>query len=108
MRYKVKLPGLYGNEGEIAVGTIIETETVPDNWAPFVESLDNEATEEHEPAPNGEQSPRYEARERGGGWWAIFEGEEQVTKGVRKDDADRFAALDAEGQAAFIEEHKED
>lgn len=50
----------------------------------------------------GEPGPRYVAKEKGGGWWAVYEGDEEVSKSIRPDAGEAFNNADAEAQEAFV------
>lgn len=49
--------------------------------------------------------PVYEARDKGEGWWAIYDAAgNQVGKSLRKDDAAAFNSLSAEDKAEFVKQ----
>lgn len=53
----------------------------------------------------GSSIPAYEARDKGEGWWGIFDADgNQVGKSLRKDDAAGFNELSAEEKAEFVKQ----
>lgn len=44
----------------------------------------------------------YEAKHKGGQYWSIFNGDEEVKKGLSKEEAETFNGLDADGKAAYL------
>lgn len=108
--------GVYGPNGEYPVGTVF---TLPEgvelagSGYERHEVVTKATTADHEAVHNGgegeepEKPPaRYAARETSPGWFAIYEGETQITKKVRKADADAFEVADEAAQAVFIEDNK--
>lgn len=48
----------------------------------------------------------YEVKATSPGWFAVFDGDEQVTKGLRKDDVSGFDEFSDADKAAFVEANK--
>lgn len=54
----------------------------------------------------GAPTAPYEVKATSPGWFAVFQGDEQVTKGLRKDDASGFDEFSDDDKAAFVEANK--
>lgn len=52
--------------------------------------------------PKVEPSDALEAKHVGGGVWYVMKGDERVSDGMKKEDADAFNALSDEDKAAFL------
>jgi hypothetical protein len=53
----------------------------------------------------GSSIPVYEARDKGEGWWGIYDADgNQVGKSIRKDEAAKFNALSDEVKAEFVKQ----
>jgi hypothetical protein len=109
MKIRITKPGLYGSAGAIAVGTEFDVKEEPKGWAgryDVVSSGGKGKTAVTNPKPT-EDAPKgpFEAREKGGGWWAIYSADgKEVGKSMREDDAKAFNDLSDEDKAAFIAE----
>lgn len=53
-------------------------------------------------------APVYEVKDKGAGWFAVFDGGTAVTKGMRKADVELFDAMTDDEKAAFVEANKAD
>lgn len=53
-----------------------------------------------------EQATAYEVKATSPGWFAVFQSDEQVTKGLRKDDVSGFDEFSDADKAAFVEANK--
>lgn len=59
-------------------------------------------------APAVASAPVYEVKDKGAGWFAVFDGDAAVTKGLRKADVELFDAMTDDEKAAFVEANKAD
>lgn len=54
--------------------------------------------------PTGELAGPFEARDKSGGWWAIYDkNDNEVGKALRKDDAEAFNGMSDEDKLAFVQ-----
>lgn len=116
MKIRLKAPaglsstGIYGADGkEMAVGTELTVKEEPKGWAGRYDVLSGGdakgKTAVTNPAQNPVQEPKapFEAREKGGGWWAVYDADgKEVGKSMREDDAKAFNDLSADDKAEFI------
>jgi hypothetical protein len=93
-----------GVETRLAVGTVlkIEGDTLPASFANKARIVGAKSTgavmlPEIPVAPNG-----LIASHRGGGKWAIMDGETVVAPGLSKDDAEAFNEMSADDKAAYV------
>jgi hypothetical protein len=107
MRIKVTKPGIFGLNGEIPVGTEVTVKEEPKGWDGRYEVISG-STEGKTAVTNpaDDTTPAYEVKATSPGWFAVFDGDEQVTKGLRKDDVDGFDAKSDADKAAFVEANK--
>ncbi|WP_062233188.1 hypothetical protein [Aureimonas sp. N4] len=130
MRIKITQPGIYGNDGEIAVGTEFTVKDGPKGWAGRYEVISGgDEGEPHiinpemgevnigdttenpktgEGVPDGQNSGKstYAVKDKGSGWYAVTDGEKEVTKSLRKDALDGFNGLTDDEKRAFVEANK--
>lgn len=59
-----------------------------------------------EPEADAPSAGEYAVKQTSSGWFAIFKGDEQVTKALRRDALAGFDTLTVENQAAFVEANK--
>lgn len=107
MRVKITAGGIYGNDGEIPIGTTLDVKDEPTAWAGRYEVISGDdegkeaVTNPADPAPSA-----YSIKEKGAGWYAIVDAQgEEVGKALRKDDAEAFEALTDQDKADFAAEH---
>lgn len=135
MRIKITKPGIYGNDGEIEVGTEITVKDEPTGWAGRYEVLsggdddegktsiinpelgeaeigdttENPHTGEGVPkAPagqNGDAEP-YVVKDKGSGWYVVTQGDKEVTGSLRKNALEGFNGLTEDEKKAFVEANK--
>lgn len=55
---------------------------------------------------NGTPAGAYSVKQTSPGWFAVFQGDVQVTKGLRKDDVSGFDEFSDADKAAFVEANK--
>lgn len=113
MKIRLKAPeglnstGIYGKDGkEMEVGAVLNVKEEPVGWAGRYIVVDEEAKEKGgaktaivNPA---EAKAPFQAKDKGGGWWAIYDADGKEVKSLRKDDAEIFNALSDEDKAAHV------
>lgn len=110
MKLEITQRGARMDGEEIPVGEIIEVEgdVMPDhlvNKAVIV----SDKTAITNPAKGAVQQPvGYVVHDKGRGWFVVMKDGGEVTKSMRADDVEGFAAMSAEDQAAFVELNKAD
>lgn len=104
VRIKITAGGIYGANGaEVPIGTELTVKEEPTGWAGRYTVLGAESAEKT-PVTNEPKGP-FEARDKGQGWWAIYDADgAEVGKAMRKDDAEAFNAASDDDKAAFLAE----
>jgi hypothetical protein len=105
VRVKITQPGIYASTGkEIAVGTELTLKKEPKAWAGRYEVISSSGSDKE--AVTGEATSQFkapfEAKDKGTGWWAIYDADNKEVKALRKDDAEIFNALSDEDKAAHV------
>lgn len=102
MKIEITAKGIYGAGGEIAVGTVLEVKEEPKGWeGRYRKVTDSQDGKEPLTNPATFTAP-YSAKDKGGGWWAIYDADGKEVKNLRKDDAEIFNALSDEDKAAHV------
>lgn len=103
------MSGLYNKptaenpSGELAIGAVIEMETVPPEWAGRYEVVESgEKVAITNPAKTDLVAP-FTAVDKGKGWWAVIDANGTEIKSLRKDDAEIFNALSDDDKTAQVE-----
>ncbi|WP_102867890.1 hypothetical protein [Pseudovibrio exalbescens] len=107
MRVKVIANGIYDHNGRVAIGTVLNVQSIPKGWAGKVTVLDGGEDEEKTFA-TGQTPKGYEVKDKGRGWFVITKDGEEVTKSMRDDDVEGFDELTDEDKDAFVELNKKD
>lgn len=107
MKIKITKPGIYGNDGEIAVGTELDVKEEPKGWVGRYEVISGGNTEGKTPVVNpAVPSTGYAVTEKSPGWFVVTKDGEPATKAMRKSDLDGFEAMSDEDKGAFVELQK--
>lgn len=111
MKIRLKAPeglsstGIYGKDGkEMEVGHVLTLKEEPKGWAGRYDILEGGNADEDKAAitnPAGPKAP-FVAKDKGGGWWAIYDADGKEVKSLRKDDAEIFNSLSDEDKAAHV------
>ena len=114
MKIRLKAPaglsstGIYGKDGEeMEVGTVLNLKEEPKGWAGRYDILDGDEAKDKGGAKTAIVNPAeakapFQAKDKGGGWWAIYDADGKEVKSLRKDDAEIFNALSDEDKAAHV------
>jgi hypothetical protein len=102
MKIEITAGGIFGAEGEIPVGTVIEVKSEPKGWAGRyrVVSDGKGKTAVINPAAG------YAVTEKSPGWYVVTKDGEPVTKAMRKTDLEGFETMSDEDKEAFVELQK--
>ena len=102
VRIKITRGGIYGKDGEVAVGTMLTLKEEPTAWAGRYEVIgDTEnLTPVTNPAPAEE---KLVAKHRGAGSYSVMRGDDEVVDKLAKDQAEAFNALSDEDKAVAVE-----
>ena len=102
MKIEITAGGIFGAEGEIPVGTVIEVKSEPKGWAGRyrVVSDSKGKTAVINPAAG------YAVTEKSPGWYVVTKDGNVATKAFRKDDLAEFDGMSDEDKAAFVDLHK--
>lgn len=103
MKIRITRGGIFGQGGEIAVGTELDVKEEPKGWAGRYEVISGNPSEGSEAVING-----YAVKDKGGAWFVITKDGEEVTKSFRKADVEGFDEMSDEDKAAFVDLHKKD
>lgn len=114
MKIRIKAPytgatssGIYGADAmELEIGTELTVKEEPIGWAGRYDVIDSSDAKDKggktaivNPA---EAKAPFLAKDKGGGWWAIYDADGKEVKSLRKDDAEIFNALSDEAKAAHV------
>lgn len=118
MKIRLKAPaglsstGIYGKDGkEMEVGAVLDLKEEPQGWAGRYDILDGADGSDKAKDKGGaktaiinpaEAKAPFQAKDKGGGWWAIYDADGKEVKSLRKDDAEIFNALSDEDKAAHV------
>lgn len=117
MKIRLKAPaglsstGIYGADGkEMEVGHELTLKEEPIGWAGRYDVIDASDTDDKAKDKGGktaivnpaEAKAPFQAKDKGGGWWAIYDADGKEVKSLRKDDAEIFNALSDEDKAAHV------
>ncbi len=119
MKIRIKAPypgatssGIYGADAkEIEIGTELTVKEEPTGWAGRYDVIDGSASDDKAKDKGGaktaivnpaEAKAPFQAKDKGGGWWAIYDADGKEMKSLRKDDAEIFNALSDEDKAAHV------
>lgn len=118
MKIRIKAPytgatssGIYGADAkEIEIGTELTVKEEPIGWAGRYDVIDASDTDDKAKDKGGktaivnpaEAKAPFQAKDKGGGWWAIYDADGKEVKSLRKDDAEIFNALSDEDKAAHV------
>jgi hypothetical protein len=133
MRIKITGGGIYGNDGEIPIGTEVTVKEEPTGWAGRYEVISGDE-EGKTPILNAERgeaeigdttensktgegvadagkdgqtaAPTFAVKDKGAGWFVVTKDGQEATKSFRKADLEGFDAMSAEDKAAFVEANK--
>lgn len=115
MKIRLKAPagltstGIYGKDGvEMEVGHELTVQDEPRGWAGRYDVVSGGDTDGKTPVLNPDQSAGYAVKDKGGGWFVVVKGDDEVTKSFRKDDLDGFESMSDEDKTAFVELHKKE
>ncbi|MDP1599012.1 hypothetical protein [Phenylobacterium sp.] len=100
MKIKITAAGIFDGEGrEVPIGTEVTLTEEPTGWAGRYTILSGDATDDEKVAViNPADAPQpvlpLEAKDQGGGWWAVTDATGATFgKKLRKDDAEAFNTL---------------
>ncbi len=118
MKIRLKAPeglsstGIFGKDGaEMEVGTVLTLKEEPKGWAGRYDILDGDIADDKSKDKGGaktaivnpaEAKAPFQAKDKGGGWWAIYDADNKEVKSLRKDDAEIFNALSDEDKAKHV------
>lgn len=102
MKIEITAGGIFGANGEVPVGTVIEVKSEPKVWAGRYRVVSDSKGK----TPVVNHAVGYAVTEKSPGWHVVTKDGEAVTKAFRKDDLAEFDAMSDEDKAAFVELHK--
>lgn len=105
MRIRITKPGIFGNNGEIEVGTEVTVSEEPTGWDGRYEIISGGSGDEGKSFQTG-QAPIYAVKEKSRGWNVITKDGEEATKSLRDDAVAGFNDLTDDEKAAFVEANK--
>lgn len=107
MRIRVSKPGIYGNDGEIPVGTEFTVKEAPIAWGDRYDVIGDTGDKEFfvNPDKTARAGGGFEVKEKERGWFVITDGGEEVTKSLRKNDVEGFMAMTDDQKAKFVQDN---
>jgi hypothetical protein len=102
MRIKITKPGLYNAKGDpIEVGTELDVKNEPKGWEGRYEAISSGKGSSGRTVVTN--PAKYEAKHKGGGTYAIFDGDgKEAGKALSRDDAEAFNKMSDEDKAEFV------
>lgn len=101
VRIQITGRGVYGGQGELAIGTELTLKTEPVAWKGRYVVLSDDAGKT--PVVNPAGADELIAKHRGGGSYSVMKGDDEVLDKLAKDQAEAFNALSADEKALAIE-----
>lgn len=104
MRIRITKGGIFGAQGEIAVGTEIDVKDEPSGWAGRYDVISSGGKGKTAVTnPTADQNTSLVAKDAGSGWWAIVDADgKEVGKKMREADAKAFNDLSDADKLAFV------
>lgn len=110
MKIEITAGGIYGADGEIAIGTVLDVKDEPKGWTGRYRVISGgdakgkEAVTNPAKAKGKEAVTSLRAEHHGGGKFNIMEGEAVHLTGLSKADADAFNGMSDEDKRAYVAE----
>lgn len=104
MKIEIIAGGIFGADGEIAIGTILDVAEEPTGWPGRYRVVSGGG--EEKVAVTNPAKPALKAIHYGGGKFNVQSGDEVLLSGLSKADADAFNDLSDEDKAAFVAAEK--
>jgi len=104
MKIEITAGGIFGANGEIAIGTVLDVKSEPTGWTGryrVVSGGGKDKVAVSNPAKAG-----LKAVHHGGGKFNVANGDDVLLSGLSKADADAFNALSDEDKAAYVAAEK--
>jgi len=108
MKIEITAGGIYGANGEIAIGTVMDVKEEPTGWAGRFRVVAGGGKGKEAVTNPKSAEATLKAEHHGGGKFNITEGEAVHLKGLSKADADAFNAMSPEDKRAYVEASKQD
>jgi hypothetical protein len=103
VRIKITAGGIYGADGEVAIGTELTLSEEPTAWVGRYEVISGGETEGKVAITNPAQGDdKLVAKHRGRGSYSIMRGDDEVAENLSKAEAEDFNAMSDEDKAAFV------
>lgn len=116
MKIEITAGGIFGADGEIPVGTVVDVKEEPTGWAGRYRVLSGGDTSEKVAVTNPKKGKAkaeasdagtgLKAEHHGGGKFNVTEGETVLLQGLSKEDADAFNTMSDDDKRAYVEATK--
>lgn len=110
MKIEITAGGIYGRDGEIPVGTVLDVKEEPKGWAGRYRVISGGDPKGKTAVTNPKgktDETGLKAEHHGGAKFNVTEGETVVLSGLSKADADAFNELSPEDKRAYVEASKQ-
>lgn len=107
MKIEITAGGIFGADGEIPVGTVLDLKNEPQGWHGRYRIISGD-TEGKTAIINPTASTGYAVAEKSPGWFHVTKDGEPVTKAMRRSDLEGFEEMSDEDKAAFADLHKQE
>ncbi len=104
MKIEITAGGIFGANGEIAIGTVLDVKSEPTGWAGRYRVVSGGGKDKV--AVTNPAKGDLKAIHHGGGKFNVVSGDDVLLSGLSKADADAFNALSADDKAAFVATEK--
>ncbi len=107
MKIEVTSKGIFGANGELPVGTVIDVKEEPKGWDGRYRVVSGGGSEGKTPVTIRRRiMTGYAVTEKSPGWYVVTKDGVVATKAFRKDDLAEFDSMSDEDKAAFVDLHK--
>jgi len=106
MKIEITAKGLYGAEGEIPIGTVMEVKEEPKGLAGRYRVVSGGGKGKTEVTNPKADDTEIKAIHHGGGKFNVVTGKTVLLSGLSKEDADALNSMSQEDRAAYVEAEK--
>jgi hypothetical protein len=100
MKIEITAGGIYGKDGEVPIGTVMDVKDEPKAWAGRYRVVSGGGKDKV--AVTNPTKADLKAIHHGGGKFNVVDGDKVLLSGLSKADADAFNEMSAEDKASFV------
>lgn len=107
MKIEITAGGIFGKNGEIPVGTVMDVKDEPKRWAGRYRVVSGGGKGKTAVTNPDKSDDGLKAVHNGGGRYVVKDGDDVLLTGMSKEDAGAFNELSDEDKAAYVEASKQ-